>query len=30
MDRATMDMTGFSMAMVGLGMDMHQWRRKHP
>lgn len=30
MDHATMDMTGFSMVMIGLRMDMHQWRSKHP
>jgi len=24
MDRAAMDMTGFSMVMIGLGMDVHQ------
>jgi len=30
MDRATVNMTGFSMPMIGLGMDMHQWRSKHP
>jgi hypothetical protein len=30
MDRAAMDMTGFSMVMIGLRMDMHQGRGEHP
>jgi hypothetical protein len=30
MDRAAMDMTGFSMMMIGLRMDVHQRGGKHP
>lgn len=30
MDRAAMDMIGFSMMMIGLRMDMHQGRGEQP
>jgi hypothetical protein len=30
MDRATMPVICCPMVMVGLGMDMNQWRGKHP
>jgi hypothetical protein len=30
MNDSAMDMTGFSMMMIGLRMDMHQRRGKHP
>ena len=30
MDRANVNMTRIPMVMVGLGMDMNQWRGKHP
>lgn len=30
MDRPPMYMIGCSMAMIGLGMDVNQWRGEHP